>query len=77
MTIHNPDGIKVRKDLESMTMNKLTDFGNYFDLSDMGSYYIDVFIAPRKGKTKKVPFLYERRLALILTDIHGNGKGIL
>lgn len=61
LTVHNPDGTSVRKELESMTINKLTDFGNYFDLSDMGNYHIDVFITPPGGKTKKVSFVYERR----------------
>ncbi len=61
LAVHNPDGTMVRKDLESMTINELTDFGNYFDLSDLGNYHMDVFITPREGKAKKVSFVYERR----------------
>lgn len=58
--VHNPDGTKLSKTMEPMTINGITDFGNYFDLRDLGTYHIDVFITPEKGKVKRVTFFYER-----------------
>ncbi len=61
LTVHNLDGTKVTRPLEPMTIGGITDYGNYFDLRDLGNYHIDVFITPREGDVKKATFVYERR----------------
>lgn len=61
LTVHNPDGTKVTRPLEPMTIGGITDFGDYFDLRYLGNYHIDVFITPKEGDVKKATFVYERR----------------
>lgn len=61
--IHNPDGTKVSKILEPMTISGRTNFGNYFAFSDMGNYHIEVMITPEKGEHEKIFafFVYENK----------------
>lgn len=61
LTVHNPDGTKVSRPLEPMTIGGITDFGNYFDLSDLGNYHMDALITLKTGETRKATFVYERR----------------
>lgn len=58
--VHNPDGTNVKKVLEPMTIGGITDFGNYFDIKELGNYHIDVLITV-EGEIIKVNFSYERR----------------
>jgi len=60
-TVHNPDGSKATKVLESMTIAGFSDYGNYFDFKDLGNYHMEVAMTPVKGAPKKVFFVYERR----------------
>lgn len=62
LTVHNPDGTKVTRPLEPMTIGGITDFGDYLDLRYLGNYHLDVFITPKEGDVKKATFVYERRL---------------
>lgn len=60
-TVHNPDGSKTTKTLESMTIAGFKDYGNYFDFKELGDYHIEVAITPMKGAPIKAMFVYERR----------------
>jgi len=59
--VHNPDGSKTTKALESMTIAGFKDYGNYFDFKELGDYHIEVAMTPLKGAPKKAFFVYERR----------------
>lgn len=61
--IHNPDGTKISKILEPMTINERTNFGNYFDFSDMGNYHVEAMITPEKGEHGRISafFVYENK----------------
>lgn len=60
VTIHNPHGKKIIRALEPMTINGIMDFGNYFDLSDVGKYHIEILIRLEKGETREAFFIIER-----------------
>ena len=63
VNIHKPDGTKVSKMLEPMTISGRTNFGYYFDFSEMGNYHIEAMIMPEKGEHERIFafFVYENR----------------
>lgn len=63
VNIHNPEGTKISKMLEPMTIRGRTNFGNYLDFSDMGNYHIETMIMPEKGDHGRISafFVYENK----------------
>ncbi len=63
VNIHKPDGTKVSKMLEPMTISGRTNFGYYFDFSEIGNYHIEAMIMPEKGEHERIFafFVYENR----------------
>lgn len=55
-----PKGKKISKALDPVDMNNRIDFGNYFDLTEFGNYYIEAVIKTENGKTLKAVFDYKR-----------------
>jgi len=60
-TVHNPDGSKTTKALESMAIAGFRDYGNYFDFKELGDYHIEVAVTQTKDAPQKAMFVYERR----------------
>lgn len=59
VTVHDPHGRKITRKLESMAINGITDYGNYFDLSDVGKYHVEILIRLEKGETREAFFIIE------------------
>ncbi|MBI5194075.1 MAG: hypothetical protein HZA08_11640 [Nitrospirae bacterium] len=60
VTVHDPMGRKIIRKLDPMKIDGITDYGNYFDLSDLGKYHIEALIRLEKGETREAFFIIER-----------------
>ncbi len=60
VTLHDPHGKKITRKLEPMAINGITDYGNYFDLTDVGKYHAEVLIRLEKGEMRAAFFIIER-----------------